>query len=85
MRGRKEAAARGGEAAEVDSVIVAGVVLHVTRGAAQQPQQPLCGKGGSSVLGEGGSATMRLVPARSTLPSHLPQSLVTLLHCLSLS
>ena len=35
--GREEAAAGGGEAAEVDSVIMAGVVLRLAGWAAQQP------------------------------------------------
>lgn len=43
VRGREEVAAGGGEAAEVDGVVVAGVVLRLAGGAAQQPQEPLWG------------------------------------------
>lgn len=42
MGGRQEAAAGGGEAAEVDGIVVAGVVLRIAGGAGQQPQEPFC-------------------------------------------
>lgn len=42
MGGREESAAGGGEAAEVDCVIVASVVLCIAGGAVLQPEEPFC-------------------------------------------
>ena len=69
MRGRQQAAAGRGEAAQVDGVVVAGVVLGEACRAALQPEEPLCGEthcgqrlregGGSS--GEGSGETLWLL------------------------
>lgn len=53
MRGREQAAAGGGEAAEVDGVVVAPVVLRGARGAGLQAEEALCGdRRGSEQAGD---------------------------------
>lgn len=50
--GREQAAAGRGEAAEVDGVVVAPVVLRGARGAGQQAEEALCGDRRGSAGGE---------------------------------
>lgn len=53
VRGREQAAAGGGEAAEVDGVVVAPVVLRGARGAGLQAEEALCGdRRGSQQAGD---------------------------------
>lgn len=65
VRGREQAAAGGGEAAEVDGVVVAPVVLRGARGAGLQAEEALCGdrrgsqQAGEPPLAEGTGTTSR--------------------------
>ena len=85
MGGCEEAAAGGGEAAEVDGVIMAGVVLRIAGGAAQQPQEPFCGErkglsaGGRGLCHHGGC------PCQEHHSQSPPGALSPLLSCESIS